>query len=49
MMNNVADVVNHFLDIEAQVDNKAEDNEGDRLGLGEFVEMAFCYLPIMVI
>jgi hypothetical protein len=35
MTNNVADAVHHFLDIEAQVDNEVEDDEGDGSGLGE--------------
>ena len=35
MMNNFADAVHHFLDIEAQVNNKVEDDEDDGSGLGE--------------
>jgi len=41
MTNNVTDAVHRFLDIEAQVDNEAEDDEEDGSGLGELTLVFF--------
>ena len=46
MMNNVPDVVRHFLDIEAQVDNEEED---DRYGDGPPGELILVYFYMSAI